>query len=418
MLGGNVTANEWKRFQHYAGLVHICVHDYDPMIDPSVYLQLSLRNDHKPLLPNLRYLKWQQRSCTSTELLHIIGPSLRRLDFDFASSSWSAGRARRREYALKVLLDNACSRAPNVVELYLEGVHHPDTLAAIQGWKQLRHLSQDSVVEFAALEILSNTESVTSMWMDIAHLREVNEKNCIGFMNLETLSVEGNLRSLEWFFSATHLSRLQHLSVFLDEDWNGNDRFLDIDTYRRRLENLQIHVKYPKLKSFKLRVTYRGEAIPTALDYIQPLYALKDLEALDVDFGGQAHLSDSNLEELARRFPKLRSLKLDHVFTDVEPSIRVLDILARGFPFLEEVVLPSVCHMGLIPDPPCTTPHFRLRRMIFFRAMISDRARFSKYMRRVFPNVVPALPSLFYRRPCEDWCLIVDSFRPVHAPLI
>ena len=218
MLGGNVTANEWKRFQHYAGLVHICVHDYDPMIDPSVYLQLSLRNDHKPLLPNLRYLKWQQRSCTSTELLHIIGPSLRRLDFDFASSSWSAGRARRREYALKVLLDNACSRAPNVEELYLEGVHHPDTLAAIQGWKQLRHLSQDSVVEFAALEILSNTESVTSMWMDIAHLREVNEKNCIGFMNLETLSVEGNLRSLAWFFSATHLSRLQHLSVFLDED--------------------------------------------------------------------------------------------------------------------------------------------------------------------------------------------------------
>ena len=351
-------------------------------------------------------------------MLHIIGPSLRRLDFDFASSSWSAGRARRREYALKALLDNACNRAPNVEELYLEGVRHPDTLAAIQGWKKLRHLSQDSVVEFAALKTLSKMESLTSMWMDIDHFRGVNELTCVGFKNLETLSIEGNFHSLEWFFSAIHLGRLRSLSVFFAEDWTGSNESLDINAYRRRLESLQIHIKYPHLQSLKLRVTYRGEAVPTVLDYIQPLYALKDLEALDVDFGGRAHLSDGNLEELTRRFPKLRSLKLDHIFTDVEPSIRVLDILARGLPFLEEAVLPSVCHMGLIPDPPCIPPHFGLRRMIFFRAMISDRARFTKYMRRVFPNVVPALPSLFYRRPCEDWCLIVDSFRPVHAPPI
>lgn len=395
-----------------------CVHDYDPMIDPSVYLQLSLRNKYKPLLPNLRYLRWQQRSCTSTELLHIVGPSLRRLDFNFVSSSWNVGRARRREYALKALLDNACNRAPNIEELYLDGVHHPDTLAAVQGWKQLRHLSDDSVVEYSALELLSGMESLTSLCIDIERFRGLTEVACAGFKNLETLSIHGDSQSLEWFIGATHLSRLRHLTVFFDEDYGDNLDPIDVSTCRHQLEGLQIHVRYPYLRSLKIHVTYRGDALPTVLDYIRPLFALKDLEALDIDFAGRAHLSDGNLEELTRHFPKLRSLKLDHIFTDIEPSVRVLDILARGLPLLEEVVLPSVCHMGLIPDPPCGPPHPRLKRMIFFRAMISDRKRFTKYMCRVFPNVVPALPSLFYRRPCEDWCLIVDSFRPVHAPLI
>ncbi|KAI0733555.1 hypothetical protein C8Q72DRAFT_597019 [Fomitopsis betulina] len=216
VLRGNITEAEWERFQYYAGLVRVCVHDYDPMIDPSVYLQLSLRNQYKPLLPNMRYLRWMQRSCTSTELLHIIGPSLRCLEFDFEPSPWNVGRPRRREYTLKALLDDACNRAPNIEELYLEGVHHPDTLAAVQGWKQLRHLLDDAVVEFSALEMLSSPESLNSLWIDIGHFRGLAEVACPSFEKLGTLSIEGDSHSLEGFFGATHLTRLRKLTGFAD----------------------------------------------------------------------------------------------------------------------------------------------------------------------------------------------------------
>lgn len=89
---------------------------------------------------------------------------------------------------------------------------------------------------------------------------------------------------------------------------------------------------------------------PTLLDYIQPLFALKDLEELDIDFAGRAHFSDDNLEELTWHFPRLRLLKLDHVFTDVEPSIHVLQNLARGLPLLEGGSRPPL-RLPHGPDP-------------------------------------------------------------------
>ncbi|KAH9928386.1 uncharacterized protein B0H18DRAFT_1118059 [Fomitopsis serialis] len=363
VLEGDISPSDWERFQYYAALVRVCLYDYDPTIDSSVYMQLSLRNGNKPLLPNLRYLKWQQQSCNGSELLYIIGPSVRRLEFDYASKAWRSGRARRRDYALKALLDSASSRAPNHVY-----VHH--------------------VVEFAALKMLSSLESLTSLRMDISHLRDT-EETCDGFGRLESLTVEG------------------------DESTSSGAE-VTTEGCRRRLENLQIHVKYPRLGSLTLRIAFKGEDIPTVPEIIQPLFVMKDLEAFDFDFSSAAHLSDTDVEEIIRHWTNLRSLQLDHIFTAIEPTVHSLDIIARGCPHLQELVLPSVCHESYIPEKPYAPPHHNLRRIIFYRAMISDRARFTKYMFQIFPDVVPSLPSLFYRRPCEDWCLIVDSFRPVH----
>lgn len=406
VLEGDISPSDWERFQYYAALVRVCLYDYDPTIDSSVYMQLSLRNGNKPLLPNLRYLKWQQQSCNGSELLYIIGPSVRRLEFDYASKAWRSGRARRRDYALKALLDSASSRAPNVEDLHIYGVQHPNTLSAIRGWTNLQHVYVHHVVEFAALILLSSLESLTSLRMDISHLRDT-EETCDGFGRLESLTVEGDGSTLEWFFEATHLLRLTTLTVLLGAE-------VTTEGCRRRLENLQIHVKYPRLGSLTLRIAFKGEDIPTVPEIIQPLFVMKDLEAFDLDFSSAAHLSDTDVEEIIRHWTNLRSLQLDHVFTAIEPTVHTLDIIARGCPRLQELVLPSVCHESYIPEKPYAPPHHNLRRIIFYRAMISDRARFTKYMFQTFPDVVPSLPSLFYRRPCEDWCLIVDSFRPVH----
>jgi len=369
-------------------------------------MQLSLRNGNKPLLPNLRCLKWQQQSCNGSELLCIIGPSLRRLEFDYVSKAWRSGRARRRDYALKALLDSTSSRAPNVEDLHINGVDHPSTLSAIRRWTNLRHVYVHHLVEFSALKMLSSLESLTSLRMDISHLRDT-EETCDGFERLEALEVEGDRFTLEWFLGATHLPRLTTLTVLLGVE-------VTTEGCRRRLENLQIHVKYPRLRSLTLRITFKGEDVPIVPEIIQPLFVMKDLEAFDMEFSSAAHLSDTDVEEIIRHWTNLRSLKLDHVFTAIEPTVHTLDIIARGCPHLQELVLPSVCHQSYIPEKPCAAPHHNLRRIIFYRAMISDRARFTKYMFQVFPDVVPSLPSLFFRRPCEDWCLIVDSFRPVH----
>ncbi|KZT67447.1 hypothetical protein DAEQUDRAFT_767177 [Daedalea quercina L-15889] len=412
VLSGEISASEWTRFRHYAGLVRICLHDYHTSIDPSVYLQLSLYNGDKPLLPNLRHLKWQQRSCNHSELLHIIGHSLRQLEFDFVGQTWVMGRARRRDYALKALLDNVRSRAPCIEDLHICNVHHPESLSSLRTWTHLKHVHIDSVLDFAVLKMLSSLDNLTSLQADISHIPG-KEDSCSGFNALESLELEGDSASLEWFFGATDLPRVSSVTVHFSDV-----AFTELEECRRRLESLQIHIKYPRLRSLTLRVSCRSDVVPSVPDIIRPFLSMKELEAFGLDFVGPAHLSDATVEEITRCWPNLHSLKLDHVFTTVEPSVRALDILARGCPRLEELVLPSVCHESHIPTTPGVRPNGSLRRIIFFRAMISDRARYTRYMRQVFPNAVPALPSLFYRRPCEDWCLIVDSFRPVHAPPI
>ncbi|KAH9831616.1 uncharacterized protein C8Q71DRAFT_910621 [Rhodofomes roseus] len=307
VLSGEVSPADWERFQYYAGLVHICLHDYDATIDPSVYLQLSLYNGGKPLLPSLRYLQWQQQSCNTYDLLHIIGPSLRRVRLRIGDLEiWARSQTRTR--------------------------------SAIRAWIHLRHVYVGSLVEVAVLQMLADhLENLNSLRMDLSDIRGRGE-TCHGFRSLESLRIKGIPPALEWFFEGTQLPRL------LDRVYQ---RWLTRDT--------------------------------------------------------SAHLSDADIVEITRHWSKLRSLKLDHVFTTVEPSVRTLDIIARGLPHLEELVHPRQALRSAAPQPVAhlLLPRNNLRQRAFHEV-------------QVFPNVVPSLPTLFHRRPCEDWCLIVDSFRPVH----
>lgn len=152
MLKGNPPPQQWARFVCYANYVQRCKSHPDPddngtwiwRVDTMVFSYLFMYNDHKPLLPRLKRLKWYQDSLTESNwgLSCLLTPSLCHLTI-LSPSQASWDRHSPTPFRVNMMLESVAHMCPALRHLSLQGTfksHIKCLPAPLVQSKKLRYL--------------------------------------------------------------------------------------------------------------------------------------------------------------------------------------------------------------------------------------------------------------------------------------
>ncbi|KAH9924531.1 uncharacterized protein B0H18DRAFT_1119868 [Fomitopsis serialis] len=392
VLRGRIQPAEWARFQYYTRFVRRCREDPDTaVIDPSVYAYLFRYNDAKPLFAGLQHVHFSQEHANDTSLLAFLTPSLHHLTFQILTIEDQKHGIDPlvTDYALETLLSEVVSTATSLEELTLVGVRHWQSVAPLVNCQELQHLSL-----YDTSPIGKSMRDVLSILTHIPRLRSLeiqcNRAMCsqdhrggrLCFPHLTKLVAGGFEDSVGLLFANTTLPRLQTLRLALEfrEQESIIGRFI-------RDSNLADIA--PELRSlcFTTRSwspTATPEGAISLLDLFKPLLALKQIhEFMFSPRLIRPHFSDDDACQITEAWPKLRKFWLEIAPSSVRPSLHTLLLFAQNCPDLEKLSIPSIRHIGDLPETTALHSHRLVTLDVYIHGV--DRERLNHFLSSLFP---------------------------------
>ncbi|KZT74118.1 hypothetical protein DAEQUDRAFT_754079 [Daedalea quercina L-15889] len=458
VLVDDISHEDWERFTRYAAYVRVVnldKHDRKSTIDPSVYSEISRKNEGRPPLPHLKELRWKQVAAGDETILTVIPSSLRRLCFqakDHVSATPSYRRSHRsltglgelhpRDCALRTLLNAVLTKGSDVEHLTLRGISNPMIFAPLSKCERLRaldiilslHNPDVGIIQimeaFTSISTLTTLKLVVRNWCELEeHLRQLEQ--------FETFQPLARLREGKWAKTtstpAMRSSSLRNLTV----DIRAADA--DMAVLPSLLKTLPVPSLVAHLRSLRLRYGNLGwtprrgfmlggsQGLVSLYSFLAPLIPLQRLEQLyvlckDTRFA----CTDENMKLLTRHWPKLTAFVVDFDSprgASSYPSAHVLADIAKGWPMLRVLCLPSIGDLSTFPSLQSVCPHRSLRQLRLVSDVKlrhpNDAKNFAVYLAVQFPNLVSPFTDLGDDEPdtsdlCTEWLTIfalVDQAR-------
>ncbi|KII86227.1 hypothetical protein PLICRDRAFT_177804 [Plicaturopsis crispa FD-325 SS-3] len=319
-LRRSITPKDWDRFHFYAHRIKVYRVQGDAHgIDPSSLCSLVASSPAIPLLPNV-----QKLDCAHVLPEHLL-PSLR-LAFGPAITNLTLGS--QGSINGQCLMTGAISACPDVRKFCALGRLSPTLVDGMAvGWKGLESLaavstagSSLSLLALQRISVMPELRDLDFHWQDSesrlakSHFKEVDGPSEPPFPNLRSLSIT--------FHGPRELPHPHERILGLSRWPNLQD--ISFSIHRDRSDAMQWGSFFSVIKDAcrgdtlrSIRVT--DDISPTSpisngyvLDIaaLRPLFSFRHMETFECDILHSFDLDDSGLEEMARAWPLLRSLKL------------------------------------------------------------------------------------------------------------
>ncbi|OCH85394.1 hypothetical protein OBBRIDRAFT_314327 [Obba rivulosa] len=405
----NIQPKDWCRFKFYARW--ICTVQYREdrgMLHPSVFHTLARLNDHKPLLPALRRLRWAPKEDSSVDvdsLLTLIPPVLNSLEMLFNDDLYAYpyeddGDRHMVQPFLETLLCNLSEKAPHLRELHtctvIDSLQPP--LLSVTNLTKLRVISFKHALiplelKSPTLSALSQLPNLTSL---VLHLRDVNlAPGQVSFNALQNLSVSGrhNDPSLNVKVVALLTQALLAPSLAsLELSYLSFKRPADVHELFSTL-----CVRYgASLRSIGLKFARpldRHESMPLR-ELIKPLLDLNNLTSVYLNLGSMNLATDEDIGIIASSWPDLRRLSIQTDGSQLRhlPSVHTLHLIVRHCPHLQTLEfyeLDLKAHrISDLPSPLWhNLRHLKVGRTVEQSLSCKEAVKLTQFLYQTFPHL-------------------------------
>ncbi|KAI0763014.1 hypothetical protein C8Q74DRAFT_1293209 [Fomes fomentarius] len=357
ILADDITPAQWSRFREFAALIREVRMDFSStgIVHPSVLAHISHLLKGERLLPRLHTLCWFANSPLDAHLLPILTPTLRRFElhcaYEFRDPNLQFSSEEDRAVAEGVLVRTICREAPLIEDIKLHRIQRAAPLRPLGALRHVRKLNLVDCCEFGeddgetlrVLAGLENLEELTNVSVQFSEDEtDMSPLPASGFHKLTTLGITGDVAAMPRLLGTVKgkLRRLRLRAQGTMEDWLP--AFENMVPYVPCLLELELDVRNPmrtvserwELGGFIGPFLQLGEveelAVRTAVDFVDP-----EEKPFRLDVG------DEDLEDIAKAWPKLKSISLD-VHSQSAPSLRGVAVVAAECVGLETLLLPRL----------------------------------------------------------------------------
>ncbi|RDB15061.1 hypothetical protein Hypma_005428 [Hypsizygus marmoreus] len=393
--------NDWKRFDRYRHRVRrlLCWIQPSPtcVIDLSVFEEVSRTRTSLNVFPNLRILTWDAPIWSGIVFMHDNVTDLR-----LYPCLMERGSPCFREIV---------ARMPNITRLQLHMAFPTSLLAEelvqlVRGLRSLRHITLPREIPAAKfMEALSNLHALHTISFHYGHSP--------GFWSQENIPLRPSLNTGA-FYSLSSLSICLHFedAIYLFKMLSvpSQLRMICLDSPEiespPKVHDLLVAVakSAPDLKTLILWSSSDADgytALPTSpeniidIKTIRPLFNCRDIRCLDFLLRHTIYLNESDVEEVAKAWPSIQRLVLNHTPKHLHDGVLTLGSLlpfARHCPHLETLAL-FISADAVEPARSVLGPI--MRRLHFFypgSSDIGDPGIVSLSLSRIFPPGAQVLP--------------------------
>ena len=334
VLRGNVTPEDWARFDWYARRVRIFCYTRDPDnldIAMHVYFRIAqLRST--PLLPSLRHLhcpSTSQNDFLISGICLFLSPSLQGLQFENISSV--------EDKLCGTMLHTLASDGAQIEKIVLRGKGlSRDTLWMAIRFEHLSWLELSGMGEAVNLEIVERIGALP--WMvdlaiDFTDSRMEALVQDIGLKNLNSLMITASVPFVQAFLSHIATTQLEtFIAVLPSNPTDDKKEFLTkvVDRWKDTLHHIAL--VHQQVEEFPLE--------HLDIDTLAPLVPLRKLTYLRLE-GYTMELTDDNISDMTIAWPEMDTMLLP--FIDAirpHPTIASLRTIASQCPNLRYLTIP------------------------------------------------------------------------------
>ncbi|EMD37527.1 hypothetical protein CERSUDRAFT_94535 [Gelatoporia subvermispora B] len=434
--------NDWERFMYYALRIRNltlkdCGRNQDHVWPPPTTLEaLSQYRMSATLLPSLRKLHLIDLSEQHAGILNtILTQGLREIYIESRYADLSLG-------TMSNLLGDIARMAHDLTSLTINITKHdsrpPMTPFLLANLRELQnvvvHLPCDRLAANAMVAWLSSLPKLTTLCLgDVSlpvHIISEAFGTVVGFTQLRTLGIATDaLPKATAILNGLNDSSLVHLtavSEFGDTYATANDveAFMKAAAFACSPSIQLLNVRCPSLPSEP------ADRTPLPFEVMKPLLAFQHLEHLSLHFEVPIKVGDEKLEEYAKAWPRLQSLKLrlspfrGHGFLlpspEGEMTLRCLISFARYCRYLQSL------HIKLDARVFTTIPSERpgaghscnnLRKLDLDYSNIDDPVAVAAFLSDIFPELrkVETEARSFYKVKWDEVSRLLQILGPVRA---
>ncbi|KAI9068829.1 hypothetical protein FKP32DRAFT_109788 [Trametes sanguinea] len=405
-------SERWQRFLHRATHVREIGVASCGEAELALIRAILLYNGGKTFLPTLHTLSWRHNFPPDTTLLSFVSPYLKGLELSttrsrqFSPFGYASTPAPDNDYTQsEPLFAGLPAASPNLSRLVVSSRHLPGSvlLPHLPRFLRMRELLLfGSLCSLAPSDVLGILEAMPELEVLSAPLRDYDmPEHAASTTSLQDLRVNGAARDLAGFLSrGLHAPSLHTLMITID----GNTYTASHQHCITALSNLRFASSLRKLRL--ITQTYDDETqaqlpIPFYPTVIQPLSALRHLEALDLRILNTLfRVSEEDLLAVAQAWPRLRSLALAYVPVSTVPPLRALRHFAEHCPDLRELTLTKLdlseianledhVPTTLASRPPHPLQQLELRVTWGVTPAVDDKAAkdIARFLDALFPNI-------------------------------
>ena len=346
VLRGNVTPEDWARFDWYARRIRRFCYTRDPDhldIAMHVYFRIAqLRST--PLLPSLRHLhcpSTSQNDFLISGICLFLSPSLQTLQFENISSV--------EDKLCGTVLHTLASDGAQIEKIILRGKGlSKDTLWMATRFEHLNLLELTGMGESLSPEIVEKIGSlpwITNLAIDFTDSRMEALSKDIGLKNLNSLTITAPVPFVEALISHIATTQLETFVAILPcNPTDDKKEFLAkvVDRWKDTLRRVAlVHLPVEDFPNEHLR-----------FDALAPLVPLRKLSYLKLE-GYVMELTDDNISDMTIDWPEMDTLLLP--FSNAihrRPTIASLRNIARRCPKLRYLTIP----LNILDLPAFTIP--------------------------------------------------------------
>ncbi|TFK92018.1 hypothetical protein K466DRAFT_595634 [Polyporus arcularius HHB13444] len=363
VLNKEIDAQEWERFRRHASSVRIlaapsapanevskededCGYDHQDhgdedsdsedndgddsegeelddytAISSSIWTYLMRQNAYQPLLPGIRYLEWEIDDPSSTELLWLVAPSLRRLHLGFRTimtfpeEEWSMSIPLLFRSVIKLtpLLTHLTISSKNVPVQYIQYIvadckRHGVALRVLELERDNPECALDHEViwehKFAELEDLQDLK-LAVVYSQLPAYRSSELKVMEEHRNLRALTIADH-SGREEVYRAFKAPNLRSLTVVHKTRLKVSAWWRICETIASQFSSITaIHINFRPISPG----TPRSDDMTSAA--VGPLFELPNIEVASFDLRHSGFImSDADVAAIAEAWPQLTSLSL------------------------------------------------------------------------------------------------------------
>ena len=329
MLTDDVSQSDWEKLQFYGSHIRwLCMHclpwranDFHRRrsIAPSTWTTISHLTSGAPLLPNLYELVYRWDSPNSSEILHIVPPTLSRLHIteipDAVTGALNSNSRQEWEASFRMLLSTLFSKTPHLKSLALGARDFlPGSISSpivkLSGLRDFTLCFNSADVN--TLRVLAALPDLRAMRLDGINVASEMDPIPSSFPHLEVLRIAEH-PTTNRFYEAFFPLRLTDLTI---------SRYPGHLSFRHTCEAWARSC--PSLQAIKCMVD-DPEFIPRNWNaqpishVIKPLFSISTMVSFTLEFAeGHFVVLDHDILEISAAWPSLKKLHL--YYTCIDPS--------------------------------------------------------------------------------------------------
>jgi len=423
VLRGNVSAEDWARFDWYARRIRTFVYRRCSgpglsVIAKHVYFrigQLRSSSTTTPLLPFLRHLH-----CPSTVrdgflnsgILLLLSPSLQTLHFEKISPI--------EETLCGTMLDILISNGAQIEKIILDGkgLSGSDTLRMATRFEHLNWLELSGMRDAMSLEIveaIGSLPGLTKLVLDVTGSRMEPLVHDIGLKVLNSLKIIAPVPFIQTLLSRIAATQLETFAAVVPSIPPADKKeFLTmvVDRWNDTLRRIELVHQYSSLDNTVEHLH---------IDALAPLIPLQKLTHLKLE-GYTMELTDENILSMARAWPEIDTLSLPFINPNrPRPTISSLRFLADHCPNLRHLTIPL--NTGDLPLFVSTgVPHTPIHDLNTLTIAsdddfldLGDLVHIARHVDYLFPKLKSLSP---YERRDGGWTKMIRMYQTIRQDAV